>query len=396
VTCSLLQRTGDIGWDLLSTITRNLQTVPPDADAAPPTAPPDPSSTSASMVDLIDTTAIEVIEAADVDSTGVTATILLDTHNHGGTTHVAGTAAVPVPRPAQAAVVGASFSLHTATRTPDLPVQVRDGFARQMAALLVTWLASLALAVHAMTSADVERNFDHPGFINYVLYNHGELAAACLLAMLAALLTGRTLILNLAARPAAPAAAAGFWLVPARAMLGCTGIGVTVCLIYALLTATVLAVPSGPFLATAAKTAPAAILTGVAITVLLPRLAYLGAGMRRQLRASITATVLATVGIIGGQYGTAQVDVAHAALVNRLAGAAVGAACAWILTCTTTIRLIFVPAAAIIAALATGTGGISLDAVIFVVAAYLALAGQLAGVLIDAYPRTLSRLSRHR
>jgi hypothetical protein len=397
VTCSLVHRISDIGWDILATLTGpttpNGAKSPTVESAHAASATEDADAAGQRLAVVTDATSVNVLDAADIDSAGIAAAIRVGPQSGTPVDQIAGIAVVALPRAGDAAVLGASQHLHNRHRTATALVTTppAEGFTRQILGIVLLWAASLGLAVHTITNAVIIYDWD-PQYIGTYLYSLTELAAACALAMTAALFTARSIIQTLITRPYTPATSNAHRLGPVRAMLGATAVGGAVCAVYALLAAAIFDLPDSWYLPTAMKAAPAGILIGLATAALLPRLAYLGSGMLRQFRTPVTATILATGGILLGEYGL--VHPAPAATI-RIAGAAIIAACGWTLTRSRRTRTVVVPAAALIGALATRPSTIPADTVIYIICAYTTLAAQLVGVVTDAYPALWTRITRH-
>lgn len=430
ITMSVLRRLGDLGWDVLSTITRpsavavEAVRAAPDTDMrgagnvasvlavdqptrqpaiAPPRqqahtlngAAPDAAMADAARCAQVVQAVVEAIDAVEphVDAAMVTALVTVG----GGAqlpgleqavTSMVGIPASVLPRPEQAVVLGCAYAPRDGGDVAAdawAPISAADVRMSQTVALGAAAAGSLFLLIHALSSAYV----NHVGqYVDYVLFNNGEFSLACLLAVIAALTAGRGFLLIrvavLAGRRIADPRAR-----PQRLIAAAAGVGVGVCVIYALLAALTVPEPVGVFLWLAVwAVVPIVVLAGW-ITIILPRLAYLGGGVLRQLATPIVAIVLGCAGVAAVEFAesTTALSPTMIEVVARCGGAVAGTACAWLLTRARLARLIAVALAATAGALAAGVSTTSLFGYAFVVCADVWWLIQTISVTGDAFPR---------
>jgi hypothetical protein len=388
VTATVLQRHGDLEWETQSWITHaavHRSTPNLGADSGHR----DSGRIAAAAVQTV----AEALDAAEAEPATVTCLILT-----GGDPSLApvpaqiqamtGVIALVPPRPEQAVVLGCARTCAPAAAEKRsatwAPIAAPKELASQNLALAVAGAGSLVLLSQTLSTSYIHRI---DTYIDYVLLNHGEFAVACLLATVAVMTAGRGLVLirvaALAARHVAQQAK-----LPQQILAAAAGIGVTIGVIYALLGALTVQQPTDALLRTAAvATLPVALLA-CWIAVLLPRLSYLGGRVLRQLTTQMTPIVAVCAGIAAMQlaYTTAWAP-STATVLGRAGGAMAAGACAWLLTRSRYARLIAIPLAAVVGALAAGVSTSSAYGYAYVICFELSWLIQTVNITAEAFPR---------
>jgi hypothetical protein len=384
-TASVVRRRTDIDAEVVSTISAADAIVTtgtgPTAAQDPAAALPAPDFTRCGAV------AVAAVEAADLDPADLAGVVVV-----GGGARLPGaaaavTAAVGVDavvpaRPEQAVVLAAAQTTHQGASGRWALTRPLDGLLRLLAPAVVVGIASLVLVNHAMMSAYVHT--ETGGWIDYVLFNSGEFAAACTLALVAALSAARLLILaDLDRAQTSPARRPH----PGRVFLSAAGAGLLVVIIYALLTGIYLRQDAGVYLSLGFKAAVPIAAAGALAAALSPRLAYLGGTAFDRLRYPVTAAILATAGIAIIQYAeNTPLPATAVDVISRVGGALAGAGCAWTLIRGRGGRMVAVPLLAAIGALAASVDTNHRYGTAYIACIWFWYAQSLTGLVTDAFP----------